>query len=236
MSPTSLGALRLQNVRSANSSWMSGHSFGRADHVETMPDLGLSLFQLVIREIDTWVNNRPGDLIAAIAYLTGRIIQRTAFRQSPEEFSADQSANGVVFLRSDWVTNKLGAVRPGSLASALIDASILAGARSFPDFIAVRQDALEAMQRRGAPDTRGNLLTSSPADLAGELQTDVDGLLFDADDRNLLVKACISACSHAVGYARHRLAPVEAAELALSIAFYAGWVDQRKTGRTQLRF
>ena len=200
-----------------------------------MPDLGLALFQLVVREIDTWVNNRPGDLIATIAYLTGRIVQRTAFRQTPEAFSADQSANGFVFLRSDWVTNKLGAVRPGSLASALIDASILAGARAFPDFISVRQDALEAMQRRGAPDTRGNLLTAAPEDLAGEFQTDVDGLLHDADDRNMLIKASMHACGHAVSYARHRLPPVEAAELALSIAFYAGWVDQRKTGRPQLR-
>ncbi len=200
-----------------------------------MPDLGLALFQLVVREIDTWVNNKPGDLIATIAYLTGRIVQRTAFRQTPEAFSADQSANGFVFLRCDWVTNKLGAVRPGSLASALVDASILAGARTFPDFIAVRQDSLEAMQRRGAPDTRSNLLTAAPEDLAAEFQIDVDGLLLDADDRNLLIKASINACGHAVSYARHRLPPVDAAELALSIAFYAGWVDQRKTGRPQLR-
>ncbi len=235
MSPATLGAFRLQNVRGANSSWLSGHSFGPALPVETAPDFGLALFQLVVREIDTRVNNRPGDLIATLAYLTGRIVQRTAFRESPDAFFADQSANGVIFLRSDWVTSKLGAVRPGTLASVLVDAAVLAGAHKLPDFIAVRQDALEAMQRREAPDLRGNLLTAAPEELAADVQSDVDGLLFDADDRTLLVNASIKACGHAVSYARHRLAPSDAAELALSIAFYAGWADQRKTGRALLR-
>lgn len=216
-------------------SWMAGHVFDPAKSTDSAPDFGLALFQLAVREIDTRVNNRPGDLIATLAYLTGRVIQRTAFRESPEAFSADQSANGVIFLRNDWVTSKLGAVRPKTLASVLVEASVLAGARAFPDFAAVRQDAFEAMQRRGGFDVRGNILTSSPDELAGQIQADVDGLLFDADDRALLVNASINACGHAVGYVRHRLPPVEAAELALSVAFYAGWVDQRKTGRPQLR-
>ena len=91
------------------------------------------------------------------------------------------------------------------------------------------------MQRRGGLDARGHCLTALPEDIAAELQSDVDGLLFDADDQALLVKASINACGHAVSYSRHRLPPVEAAELALSIAFYAGWIDQRKTRRAQLR-
>ncbi len=214
---------------------MAGHSFDPATPLENSPDFGLALFQLVVREIDTRVSNCPGDLIAALAYLTGRIVQRTAFREMPETFSAHQSANGLIFLRNDWVTSKLGALRTGSLASVLIDAAVLSGARSFPDFASVRQDALEAMQRRGGFDCRANALTTAPEELAGEVQTDVDGLLFDADDRSLLVKASIDACGHAISYMRHRIPPVDAAELALSIAYYAGWVDQRKTGRSQLR-
>jgi hypothetical protein len=214
---------------------MSGHSFDPAAPVDAMPDFGLALFQLAVREIDTRVSNRPGDLIATLAYLTGRIVQRAAFADAPETFSTDQSANGVIFLRNDWVTSKLGSVRPGTLASVLVDASVLAGARAFPDFMTVRHDAVEAMQRRGAADLRGAKLTAAPEELASEIQSDVDSLLFDADDRAQLVKAAINACGHAVSYARHRLPPIEAAELALSIAFYAGWVDQRKTGRAQLR-
>jgi hypothetical protein len=214
---------------------MAGHVHDHAIAPDVAPDLGLALFQLAVREIDTRVSNRPGDLIATLAYLTGRIVQRTAFRDAPESFTIDQSANGLLFLRHDWVTAKLGALRSGSLASVLVDASVLAGARSFPNFAALRQDAFEAMQRRGGYDLRGHVLTASPEELAAEIQSDVDCLLHGADDRTLLVKATIIACGHAISYARHRLAPVDAAELALSIAYYAGWVDQRKTGRSQLR-
>lgn len=214
---------------------MAGHVHDRAIAPDAAPDLGLALFQLAVREIDTRIANKPGDLIATLAYLTGRIVQRTAFRDAPNGFTIDQSANGVLFLRHDWVTVKLGALRSGSLASVLVDASVLAGARAFPNFGSVRQDAFEAMQRRGSVDLRGNSLTSSPEELAGEIQSDIDGLLFDADDRTLLLKASNIACGHALSYARHRLPPVEAAELALSVAYYAGWIDQRKSGRSQLR-
>lgn len=225
----------MQNIRSANSSWMAGRSAGPAKPVDTAPDFGLALFQLAVREIDSRLSSRPADLIAGLAFLAGRIVQRTAFRVEPEAFSAELSANGVLFLRNDWVSSKLGAVKPGTLATCLLDASLLAGARRFPDFVTVRQDALEAMQRRGGHDVRGQTLSASPDDIAASIQSDVDGLLYDEADRSLLVNAAIAACGHAVGYARFRLPPVEAAELALSIAFYAGWADQRKTMRAQLR-
>lgn len=214
---------------------MAGHVQDHAIAPDIAPDLGLAIFQLAVREIDTRISNRPGDLIATLSFLTGRIVQRTAFRDAPNGFTIDQSDNGVLFLRHDWVTAKLGALRSGSLASALVDASVLAGARAFPKFGTVRQDAYEAMQRRGGYDLRGNVLTASPEELAGEIQSDVDGLLFDADDRTSLFKACCIASGHAISYVRHRLQPVEAAELALSIAYHAGWIDQRKSGRSQLR-
>ena len=214
---------------------MAGGIHDHAVVADAAPDLGLALFQLALREIDTRIINRPGDLIATLAFLTGRIVQRTAFRDAPNGFMIDQSANGVLFLRHDWVTAKLGALRSGSLASGLVDAAVLAGARSFPNFSAVRQDAFEAMQRHGSYDLRGNALSAPPEELAGEIQCDVDGLLLDADDRTLLVKASNIACAHAISYSRHRLAPVAAAELALSVAYHAGWIDQRKSGRSQLR-
>jgi hypothetical protein len=225
----------LQNVRSANSSWMTGHGFEPVPQADNASEFGLALFQLVVREIDTKVQCRPGDLVATVAFLTGRIVQRSAFHDAPDSFVVDRSANGILVMRSDWVSNRLGTLEPGSLASVLVDSAILFGARTFPDFAAVRQDAFEAMQRRGTFDLRGHILTATPEELAAEVQSDVDGLLFDAADRTLLIHASINACGHAIGYARHRLPPVEAAELALSVAFYAGWVDQRKIGRAQLR-
>ncbi|MGB8819195.1 MAG: hypothetical protein WCC66_14865 [Rhizobiaceae bacterium] len=192
---------------------------------------GLALFQLGVREIDSRPASKPGDLVTALAWLAGRIAQRSAMRDEPDRFIVDQSSNGTLFLRNDKVTRKLGRVEPGSLASALVEAALMAGSKRFPDFQTVRHDAIEAIQRRGEGDYRGISLSAEPCVLAALLQDDVHTLLFERDDSVLLLDAAIAACGHAVGFNRNHLDPAIAAELSLSVAFHAGWADQRKTKR-----
>jgi hypothetical protein len=203
------------------------HRVGSPD--DARPDLGLALFQLVVSQIDTRVNAQPGDLVATLAYLAGRIVQRSVFRDDPAGFRLDQSSNNIAFLRHDFVSSKLGEMKPNNLASALVESALLAGATRFPDFHNVRLEAHEMMQRRGAVALRDHTLSASPDCLAGEVQSDVDLLLLDPDERSHLTKGIFSACGHALSYARHHIAPVVAAELAMSVALYAGWLDQRKS-------
>ena len=195
------------------------------------PDFGWALFQLIVQNIDSRAGARPADMVSTLAYLAGRIIQRAAFRDHPEEFSIDRSANGVTILRSDSVSERLSMLKPGTLASTLTEAALIAGARRFPEISKVGQEAREAMQRRGAVELRGAELSASPRELVSQVQEDVDDLLSDPSNRSALVRAAILACGYAVGYNRTRFCPAEAAELSLSVALYASWVDQRGTPR-----
>lgn len=213
-----------------NGSWMPAGDDEAIPLFSEKPDLGLDLFQLLVREIDTRVSANPADLIATLAYLSGRIVQRGYFKLEPQEFRIDQAGNGVVFLRSDSVGEKLGELKSGTLASALMEASLLAGSRRFPEVSLVRQNAQEAMQRHGACDLRGHGLSAPVDQLAGHIQADIDALMMDDDDAQRLTAASFSACAHAISYSRQRIVPVEAAELAMSVAFYAGWIDARKSG------
>jgi hypothetical protein len=195
------------------------------------PDFGWALFQLIVQNIDSRAGARAADLTATLAYLAGRIIQRATFRERPQEFRIDTSANGIAILRNDYVSERLAVLTPGTLASTLTEASLVAGARRFPDIQRVRQEAQEAMQRRGAADLRGIELSASPRELVSQVQEDVDDLLTDPENRSALMRAAIQACGFAVGYNRSRLCPAEAAELALSVALYGSWLDQRQTAR-----
>jgi hypothetical protein len=195
------------------------------------PDFGWALFQLMVQNIDSRVGARPADLVSTLAYLAGRIIQRSAFRDHPEGFRIDHSANGVAILRSDSVSEQLSLLKPGTLAAALTEAALIAGARRFPEISRVGQEAQEAMQRRGAVELRGADLSAHPRELVSQVQEDVDDLLSDPANRSALARASILACSYAVGYNRTRLCPAAAAELSLSVALYSGWVDQRGSPR-----
>lgn len=195
------------------------------------PDFGWALFQLMVQRIDSRVGAKAADVVATLAYLAGRIMQRKAFRERPEDFRIDQSANGVAILRSDIVSKQLSQLNPGTLASALTEAAIVAGARRFPEISKVALEAQEAMQRRGAFELRGNEVSANPRDLVKQVQEDVDDLLADPANRAPLVRAAILACGFAVGYNRSRFCPADAAELALSAALYGSWVDQRESPR-----
>jgi hypothetical protein len=195
------------------------------------PDFGWALFQLIVQNIDGRAGAKSADMVATLAFLAGRILQRAAFRERPDDFRIDQSANGVAILRSDVVSEQLSLLKPGTLASALTEAALVAGARRFPDVSKVKQEAQEAMQRRGAAEMRGNAVSASPRELVKQVQEDVDDLLADPANRSALVRAAILACSYAVGYNRSRLCPAEAAELALSVALYGSWIDQRENTR-----
>jgi hypothetical protein len=193
-------------------------------------DLGPSLLQLIVSEIDNRATTKPADVIATLAFFAGRIVQRTAFHEQPASFRLDQSNNGVSFLRSDAVTEKLFAIKSGTLASKLVESSLLCGANRFPDFLTTRQNAHEMMQRRAGFSVPENLMSDTPDRLAAEIQTDIDSLLVYSDDRQDLTTGIFDACALAVGYTRHKIEPVTAAELAMSVALYAGWLDQRKIG------
>ncbi len=195
------------------------------------PDFGWALFQLMVQRIDSRAGAKAADVVATLAYLAGRIMQRKAFRERPEDFRIDQSANGVAIVRSDIVSKQLSQLNPGTLASALTEAAIVAGARRFPEISKVALEAQEAMQRRGAVELRGNEVSAHPRDLVKQVQEDVDDLLADPANRARLVRAAILACGFAVGYNRSRFCPADAAELALSAALYGGWVDQRESPR-----
>lgn len=198
---------------------------------EGSASLGLALFQLAVREIDGRATAMPGDLIAGLAWLAGRVAQGIALRESPEGLTVDRAANGTLFLRADVISAMLASLETGSLAAALVDAALLSGSRRFPDLHKVRMDAMEAMERRGEGDLRGVCLSATPGFLAAILQSDVRHLLYDHDDRRMLFGALAAACAHAVSFGRHRTDPALAAELALAVAFHAGWVDQRKSVR-----
>lgn len=203
---------------------------GQSADVAARLDLGPSLLQLIVSQIDSKVTSKPADVIATLAFFAGRIVQRTTFHEQPASFRLDQSDNGVSFLRSDAVTEKLFAIKSGTLASKLVESSLLCGASRFPDFLTTRQNAHEMMQRRAGYSVLNSLISDTPDRLAAEIQTDIDSLLKLADDRQDLIVGIFDACALAVGYARHKLAPVLAAELAMSVALYAGWLDQRKIG------
>ena len=221
----------LNIVRRTQQSWLpEAESFG-AVQSDYVPGLGLSLFQLAVREIDDRVSARPGDLIAGLAWLAGRVAQGIALRDNLSGVAMEQAANGVLFLRSDRVSGLLASLETGSLAAALFDAALLSGSRRFPDLHAVRRDAMEDLERRGECNYRDMSLSASAENLAAMLQSDVESLLFDQDDRIMLFNALTAACAHAIGYGRHKTEPALAAELALSVAFHAGWIDQRKSMR-----
>lgn len=218
-------------VRRAERSWLPESGGISAALNEGPIALGLSLFQLGVREIDDRAAAKPGDLVAGLSWLAGRVAQGIALRETPNSFVMEQAANGTLFLRSDQVSRLLSNLESDSLASVLFDAALLSGARRFPELQLVRRDAMEAMERRGEGDYRGVILSDNPGNLASVLQSDVEHLLYDQDDRMLLFNALASACAQAIGYGRHRTEPALAAELALSVAFHAGWVDQRKSIR-----
>ena len=125
----------------------------------------------------------------------------------------------------------LASLETGSLAATVFDAALMSGSRRFPDLQSVRSDAMEAMERRGEGYYRGESLSASPACLAAILQDDIDHLTFDQDDSRLLFGALAAACAQAISYGRHCTDPAQAAELTLSVAFHAGWFDQRKSAR-----
>lgn len=209
---------------------MSLAESGKCADVAARTDLGPSLLQLIVSQIDSKATSKPADVIATLAFLAGRIVQRTAFHEQPASFRLDQSDNGVSFLRSDAVTEKLFAIKSGTLASKLVESSLLCGTNRFPDFLTTRQNAHEMMQRRAGFSVPDNLMSDTPDRLAAEIQTDIDSLLAYSDDRHDLSIGIFDACALAVGYARHKVEPVIAAELAMSVALYAGWLDQRKFG------
>lgn len=223
---------RLQKSLRSEGTWFPKSAPTGAPQGFGAPDFGLSLFQLIVQKIDGRAAAKAGDVVAALAFLTGRIIQRAAFRESPERFRLDISGNGISFLRNDEVSTKLATLTPGTLASTLIKSALMAGARRLPEFSRVLVDSQEAMRRRGNGDLRGVELSALPHQLAAEVQGDVDGLLGDAAGRAALVRSCIEACGHAIGYQRTRLCPAEAAELCLSVALHAGWLDQREIQRS----
>jgi hypothetical protein len=222
---------RLQKLHRISGSWLP-HGVNDITPVSyDSPDFGWALFQLMVQNIDSRAGAKSADMIATLAYLAGRILQRATFRESPQDFRIDLSANGVAILRNDYVSERLTLLTPGTLASTLTEAALVSGARRFPEISKVRQEAQEAMLRRGAADLRGGELSASPRELARQVQEDVDDLLADPANRLALVRAAFSACGFAVGYNRSRLCPAAAAELGLSIALYASWVDQRSQPR-----
>jgi hypothetical protein len=225
------GVDRLQKSLRSEGSWFPVSVPQGTSHTFANPDFGWALFQLVVQKIDSRAAAKCGDVVATLAFLTGRIIQRAAFRDAPEKFRVEMSGSGVAFLRSDEVNSKLGSLTSGSLASTVIESAVLSGARRMPEVAHVLTDAQEAMRRRGTVDLRGAELSATPSVLAAEVQSDVDHLLWDASDRPALVRSFIQACGHAIGYQRTRLCPAEAAELSLSVALYAGWLDQREIQR-----
>jgi hypothetical protein len=205
----------LNIVRRAERSWLPESGGIDAALSQGQVALGLSLFQLGVREIDDRAAAKPADLVAGLSWLAGRVAQGIALRETPDSFVMEQAANGTLFLRSDQVSKLLGNLE----------------SRRFPELHLVRRDAMEAMERRGNCDYRGVILSDNPGNLASILQSDVEHLLYDQDDRMLLFHALGSACAQAIGYGRHRTEPALAAELALSVAFHAGWIDQRKSMR-----
>jgi hypothetical protein len=221
----------LQKSLRSEGSWYPVSALKSAPQGVGAPEFGWSLFQLIVQKIDDRASAKAGDVVAALAFLTGRIIQRAAFREAPESFRLDISGNGVPFLRNDEVSAKLAALSAGTLASTLVESALISGARRLPEFSRVLIDAQESMRRRGHVDLREVELSAAPDQLAAEVQGDVDNLLYDASDRAALVRSCIQACGHAIGYQRTRFCPAEAAELCLSIALYAGWLDQREIQR-----
>jgi hypothetical protein len=222
---------RLQKLQRINGSWLPPDVTDITPASYDSPDFGWALFQLMVQNVDNRAGARAADMAATLGFLAGRIVQRATFRERPQDFRIDLSANGVAILRNDHVSERLTLLAHGTLASTLTEAALVAGARRFPEISRVRQEAQEAMQRRGAAELRGNELSASPRELALLVQEDVDDLLVDPANRLALVRAVINACGFAAGYNRSRLCPAEAAELGLSIALYGSWLDQRELPR-----
>ena len=218
----------MQNIRTADTSWLSVGVTDTQYRSDARLELGPSLLQLVVSEIDNRVTSKPADVIATLAFLAGRIVQRSVFYEDAQSFRLDQSASGESFLRSDAVTSRLFAMKSGTLASKLVESSLLAGANRFPDFQAVHQSAHEIMQKRAGCFLPENLVSDAPDRLGSEILADVDTLLVLSDDRQTLTRGVFDACGMAISYARHKVAPVRAVELAMGVALYGGWVDQRK--------
>ncbi len=221
----------LHKIERHNGSWFPVSVIDAVADLQDGPDFGWSLFQLIVQNIDSRAGARAGDVAATLAFLAGKIVQRATLRDHPEGFQLHISANGVAYLRSELVSHKLAALSPGTLASALIEAAVIAGAGSFPQFAMVVHEASDAIQRRGSVELRGIELSDGPRELLSLVQEDIDSLLVDPFNRAVLVRAAIQACGHAIGYQRARLCPTAAAELSLSVALYGGWLDQRETAR-----
>jgi hypothetical protein len=221
----------LHKIARSNGSWFPASVVDASLDAYDGPDLGWALFQLIVQSIDNRSGAKTGDVIATLAFLAGRVMQRATMRDHPDSFRLNVSANGVAFLRNDAVNAKLTALVAGTLASTLMESAMVAGARRFPEFAMVTQEASGAMQRRGVAELRSNTLSASPRELMGLVQEDIDSLLIDPSNRAMLVRAAIQACGHAVGYQRIRFCPAQAAELALSVALYGAWLDQREITR-----
>ena len=215
----------------SNGSWLPPGVIEFTPAANDGPDFGWALFQLVVQNIDSHAGARAGDLAATLGFLAGRIVQRAAFREHPEDFRHDAADNGAAFLRCDRVSGQLERLTPGSLASTLVESSLVAGARRLPEFSKVKLEAQEAMQRRGACDLRRADLSASPQELVTRMQGNLDDLLTDPSNRAALVRAVILACGNAVGYNRSRLSPELGAELAFSAALFGGWLDHREAPR-----
>jgi hypothetical protein len=196
-----------------------------------MLDLGPALLQLVVSQTEHRMAAKPADVLVTLAFLAGRVVQRSCFQENPQSFRIDQSANGIAFLRSDVVSAKLIDMKTGTLAAKLVESAMLAGASRFPDFLTTRQDAHESMTRRGQCLFEQTQVSDQPEALAANVQSDVDALVANADERPILIAGLFNAAGLAISYARHRLCPAMGAELAMRAALHAAWLDQRQIGK-----
>ena len=225
------GANLLQNAKRKDGSWFPLPAEGEGTFVRVRPDFGAALFQLSIAAIDSRQSARPADIVAALAFLAGRAAQQLAMNDEPSAFRLNQAGQGGLILMSDRVSALIGELSVGTLASILIEHSIRSGAGRLPDFTIVRMDAREAIERHGRAELRGHQLSAFPVELAGEIQAGFDTLFVDAEDRLVLVRSVFDACGRAVSYVRDHVKPEAAAELAMSIALYASWLDRRRVAR-----
>ena len=226
-----MGANLLQNAKRKDGSWFPLPIEGEGTFVVLRPDFGAALFQISVSAIDSRQSARPSDIVAALAFLAGRAAQQLAMTDNPSAFRLDQAGHGGLILLSDQVSSLLGEMTPGSLASILLAQAVRSGAGRLPDFTRVRMEAREAMERHGRAELRGQNLSAFPVELAGEIQSGFDALFAESDDRLVLVRSVFDACGRAVSYVRNHIRPEEAAEFALSIAFYASWLDRRRVTR-----
>lgn len=137
----------LQNAKRKDGSWFPLPIDGDGTFVNVRPDFGAALFQLSVSAIDTRRAARPCDLVAALAYLSGRAAQQYALHTEPSAFRLNQAGNGGLLLLSDRVSALVGGMAPNSLASMLTDQSVRSGASRLPDMARVQMEAREAIER-----------------------------------------------------------------------------------------